>query len=75
MGRNRYRVLEVSGIGSFSKYRYRQKNPIPIPSIGKWGKVMTRGKVIFGPTGFDIQMTSFNREQKLVILHVLLDIF
>ena len=25
MGRNRYRVLEVSGIGSILKYRYRQK--------------------------------------------------
>ena len=25
MGRNRYRVLEVSGIGSISKYQYRQK--------------------------------------------------
>ena len=40
---------------------------------GKWGKVMTRGKVIFGPAGFNIQMTSFEKEQKLVIL--LLDIF
>ena len=25
MGRNRYRVLEVSGIGSISRYRYRRK--------------------------------------------------
>ena len=25
MGRNRYRVLEVSGIGSILKYRYRRK--------------------------------------------------
>ena len=25
MGRNRYRVLEVLGIGSFLKYRYRRK--------------------------------------------------
>ena len=41
-------------------------------SRGKWGKVMTRGKVIFGPTGFNIQMTSFDKEQTLVIL---LDIF
>ena len=26
MGRNLYRVFEVSGIGSISKYRYRQKS-------------------------------------------------
>ena len=26
MKRNRYRVLELSGIGSISKYRYRQKS-------------------------------------------------
>ena len=26
MGQNRYRVLEASGIGSISKYLYRQKN-------------------------------------------------
>ena len=39
---------------------------------GKWGKVMTRGKVIFGPTGYHMQITSFYKEQKMVIL--LLDI-
>ena len=27
MRRNRYRVLELSGIGSISKYRYHQKIP------------------------------------------------
>ena len=37
-------------------------------SGGKWGKVMTRCKVIFGPTGFNIQMTSFDKEQQLVML-------
>ena len=34
---------------------------------------MTRGKVIFGPTCFNIQMTSFDKERKLVLL--LLGIF
>ena len=38
---------------------------------GKWGKVMTRGKVIFRSTGFNVQMASF--EKKLVLLQ--LDIF
>ena len=42
---------------------------------GKWDEVMTRGKVIFGPTGFNIQMTSFDKEQKLIILLLVLDIF
>ena len=34
---------------------------------------MTRGKVIFGPTSFNIQVTSIDKKQKLVLL--LLDIF
>ena len=41
---------------------------------GKWGKVMTWGKVIFGPAGFNIQMTSFEKEQKIghtAIRHIL----
>ena len=30
---------------------------ISTPCRGKWGKVLTRGKVIFEPTGFNIQNT------------------
>ena len=30
---------------------------------GKWGKVVTQGKVIIGPPGFNMQMTSFDKEQ------------
>ena len=30
-------------------------------SKGKWGKVMTRGKMIFRSTGFNIQMASFDK--------------
>ena len=30
-------------------------------SRGKWGKVMTRGKMIFRSTGFNIQMASFDK--------------
>ena len=48
---------------------YQEVSPC---SRGKWGKVMTRGKVTFELTGFNIQMTSFDKEQKLVLL--LLDI-
>ena len=40
---------------------------------GKWGKVITRGKMIFQYTGFNIQMASFDKKQKLVLLP--LDIF
>ena len=29
-------------------------------SRGKWGNVMTRGKMIFRSTGFNIQMASFD---------------
>ena len=28
---------------------------------GKWGTVLTRGKIIFRSTGFGIQMTSFDK--------------
>ena len=40
----------------------------------KWGKVMTRSKVIYGPTGFNIQMTSFDKKTKVdhtTIRHIL----
>ena len=30
---------------------------ISTPCWGKWGKVLTWSKVIFGPTGFNIQNT------------------
>ena len=32
-----------------------------IPCRGKWGKVMTRGKMIFRSTGFNTQMASFDK--------------
>ena len=39
---------------------------------GKWGKVMTRGKMVIRSVGFNIQMASFDKYQKLVLP---LDIF
>ena len=40
---------------------------------GKWGKVMTRGKLIFQFAGFNRQMTPNDKEEKLILLRQLLD--
>ena len=36
----------------------------------KWGKVMTRGKLIFRFAGFNRQMASNDKEEKLILLLV-----
>ena len=39
-------------------------------SRGKWGKVMTRDKLIFRFAGFNRQMTPNDIEEKLILLLV-----
>ena len=44
-----------------------KSHKVSIPQ-GKWGKVITRGKLIFRFAGFNRQMTQNDKEEKLILL-------